>query len=229
MTIRGPAISIDVLIQEYVPGHEFGVFYYRRPGEQKGRIFSITDKRLPVVRGDGIQTLERLILGDRRAICMADHYLAQQADQLERVPAPGEQVRLVELGTHCRGAIFLDGRSVHSDALERAIDAISRCFRGFYFGRYDIRARDVESLKRGEGFKVIELNGVTSEATHIYDPRIGLLKAYRTLFEQWRLAFEIGSLNRERGARPARPGELLRLIRRYRDLARVHPDSPDLI
>lgn len=34
----------------------------------------------------------------------------------------------------------------------------------------------------------------------MYDPKYGLLHAYRVLFAQWRLAFEIGKENRRRGA-----------------------------
>ena len=44
----------------------------------------------------------------------------------------------------------------------------------------------------GRNMKILELNGVTSEATHIYDPKFSLLDAYRVLFQQWRIAFEIG-------------------------------------
>jgi len=78
-----------------------------------------------------------------------------------------------------------------------------------------VRSESVEAFRRGR-FRVIELNGVTSEATSIYDPRHGLVHAYRTLFAQWRLAFAIGAENRERGVRPARLGELARAIGRYR-------------
>ena len=84
--------------------------------------------------------------------------------------------------------------------LEAAIERISQCYLGFYFGRYDLRAASVGDLMAGRNFKILELNGVTSEATHIYDPRHGLLYAYRTLFEQWRMAFEIGAANRACGA-----------------------------
>jgi hypothetical protein len=178
---------------------------------------------MPVVRGDGTHTLEQLILLDGRAVSMARHYLRVQGNRIWRVPSEGEVVTLVELGTHCRGAIFLDGSGFCTEPLERAIDETSRAYRGFFFGRYDIRTEDLEELKLGRGFKVIELNGVTSEATHIYDPRCGLLEAYRTLFEQWRIAFEIGRRNRQRGARPARLGEMLQLLREYRVLARNHP------
>jgi hypothetical protein len=119
-------------------------------------------------------------------------------------------VQLVELGSHCRGAIFLDGGRLKTPQLEAAIDRISRGFRGFYFGRYDVRAASADEFRAGL-FRVLELNGVSSEATHIYDPAVSLLGAYRVLFEQWRMAFEIGAENRDRGFHPAGVSDLLRL------------------
>jgi membrane protein DedA with SNARE-associated domain len=190
-----------VIIQEYVPGAEFGVFYYRLPGEERGRIFSITEKLMPAVTGDGASTLERLILNDERAVCLARIYCERQRGRLRDVPREGERVQLVELGTHCRGAIFLDGASFKTEELEEAIDRVTRGYEGFYFGRFDIRTPNVEDFRRGRNFKVIELNGVTSEATHIYDPRHSLFAAYRVLFAQWRIAFEIGARSAARGAR----------------------------
>lgn len=204
----------DLLVQEYAPGFEFGVFYYRRPGEERGRIFSITEKRFPEVEGDGRSTLEELILKDGRAVCMARIYQKRHAARLGEVLTGGETFALVELGSHCRGALFLDGSRFKTEALERSIDLLSRGFDGFYFGRFDIRTPSPEDFRRGLNFKVVELNGVTSEATHIYDPAHGLLYAYRVLFRQWRLAFEIGAQNRARGARPTTLFGLAGLTRR---------------
>jgi pimeloyl-ACP methyl ester carboxylesterase/membrane protein DedA with SNARE-associated domain len=204
------ALDGDCLIQEYLDGPELGVFYVRRPGEERGRIFSITDKRLPRVVGDGTATVEQLILRDERAMRMAPTHLDRLAEELDRVPAAGEQLRLVEVGTHRLGALFLDGERWRTPALEAAVERISRSFPGFYFGRYDLRAPSYESFQRGEGLRVVELNGVTSEATHIYDPANSLLAAYRVLFRQWALAFDVGALNRAQGARPARFGALIR-------------------
>jgi len=75
----------------------------------------------------------------------------------------------------------------------------------------------------GRYIKVIELNGVTSEATHIYDPKMSLIDAYRVLFEQWRIAFEIGDRNRARGVRPIVIRELVRAVCDFRRLARSYP------
>ncbi len=214
--------AVDTILQEYVAGDEFGVFYVRRPSEGKGRIFSITEKRFPVVAGDGRRTLEQLILDDPRAVCMARFYLDKQGERLADTPRNGEAAQLVELGTHCRGAIFLDGGRVKTPELEQAFDEISRGFAGFYFGRFDVRTPSVEAFKRGRNFKVIELNGVTSEATHIYDPQNSLLDAYRVLFAQWRLAFEIGAANRERGAATTSVRTLIKLTADYQQGAQHH-------
>lgn len=202
----------DAIVQEYVAGLEYGIFYIRRPGEPRGRIFAITDKRFTAVRGDGISTLERLILGDDRAVCMAPVHLRQHFSELASVPPVDAMLPLVELGTHCRGATFLDGAAIETPALADAIDRLSRSYAGFWFGRYDIRVPDLAEFQQGRGFKVVELNGATSEATSIYDPKHSLGHAYRVLFEQWRLAFEIGALNHRSGASVATWGELWRIL-----------------
>ena len=216
--------GFDALVQEYAPGAEFGVFYIRRPDEERGRIFSITEKKLPSVTGDGVSTLERLILLDPRAVAIADHYLRVLGDRRDEIPCAGDQVQLVEVGTHCRGAIFLDGARFATAALESRIDRISAGFPGFFFGRYDLCVRDPEAFADGGGFKIVELNGVTAEATHIYDPRHSLFDAWRTLFRQWRLAFEIGEANRNAGHAPTGWFEIFRLLRAYADSSRTHPD-----
>jgi hypothetical protein len=165
------------------------------------------------VGGDGRRTLEELILADDRAVCLAPFFLRKLAARLAEVPAAGETVRLTELGTHCRGALFLDGwDEAWSDALEARLDALSRQREGFFFGRYDVRAPSAEALRARGEFRVLELNGVSSESTHIFDPKHSLWTGWRVLCAQWRLAFAIGAANRAQGARPAGWRELYRAI-----------------
>ena len=222
---RARETRVDVLIQEYAPGEEFGVFYYRMPDEERGTIYSVTEKRFPSVRGDGESTLEQLILRDARAVAMARIYLTRFAGRLSHVPARGVEIPLVEVGTHCLGAVFLDGGWVLTPDLEQAIDAIGRSYEGFYFGRFDLRAPDRAELQAGRGFKILELNGLTSEATSIYDPRNGLTDAYRVLFRQWRIAFEIARRNRAAGAPTTGLFRLFQEWLRYRRLHAAHADA----
>ena len=201
-----------LVAQAYVEGPEFGVFYVCRPSESRGRIISITEKRRLWLTGDGVRTLEELILDDERAVCMARFHFRKHAARLDEIPGRKEAFPLVEVGAHCRGSLFLDGRRIQTTELESAVDRIARCSREFYFGRFDFRAPSEESFRRGVDLKVLELNGVTSEATHIYDPTNSLWVAYRTLFTQWRLAFEIAAENRARGHPATSALELGRLV-----------------
>lgn len=221
----------DAILQRYAPGEEFGVFWVHHPAEPQGRIFSITTKSFTAVVGDGRSTLEELILGDDRAVCQAPLYLERFAGGLERVPAAGERVPLVEVGNHCRGTLFLDGRHLATPELEARIGEIAAAIPGFWFGRFDLRAPSVERFRAGRDLAVLELNGVTAEATHIYQPGASLFAAWRTLAEQWRLAFAIGAENVRRGARAASARELAALLaersrrRRAAAVARRHRDT----
>jgi len=202
----------DTIVQKYDHGMEFGIFYYRYPGEPEGRIFSITEKRFPALIGDGLSTIAELVLRDERAVCLADLYLSRLKRSADDVPAAGELVPLAELGSHCRGAVFLDGAKLETEALRSAVDAIARKFAGFHFGRFDVRSESIEDLQNGR-FEVLELNGVSAEATHIYDPSVRLLEAYRVLFRQWRIAFEIGARNRNLGHQPMLMRDFIAMLR----------------
>jgi len=142
-------------------------------------------------------------------------FLARHVGQLNRVPAAGERFRLAVAGNHCQGTVFRDGSHLITPELEQAIDSIAGTFEGFCVGRFDVRYSDVQAFRSGRDFVVVELNGVTSESTNIYDPAWSLLTAYRTVMHQSQLVFRIGDLNRRRGHRPTRLIELLRLMYSY--------------
>ncbi|MBY0401205.1 hypothetical protein K2X89_12980, partial [Myxococcota bacterium] len=199
------------LLQPFVAGDEFGLFYLRHPGEERGTLFSIARKTPRFVTGDGIAPLADRILADPICLPVAEKLLALNTDRLAWIPADGERVRLTQLGTHSLGCRFLVGEDRRSPALEAAVDRLSRAV-GLDFGRYDVRAESEEALRAGR-FRVIEFNGLTGEAAHIYDPRYGLIAGLRMLAEQWRAAFAIGAAHRDQGRRPLPWSALVALVR----------------
>lgn len=205
--------------------HEAGVLYYRIPREDRGHIMSVTLKEFPSVLGDGARTLRELILADPRAALIKDVYLRRHAAQLDRVLNAGERFRLVFAGNHAQGAIFLDGRHCITPELEARIHEIASSIPEFYFGRFDIRFESLEAFRRGEGLHIVEINGAGAEATHIWDARATLASAYKTLFRQFRILFEIGAENRRRGHRALGPVRLLRDCYRYRRASRAYPST----
>ncbi|HQR05276.1 MAG TPA: VTT domain-containing protein [Gemmatales bacterium] len=206
----------DCILQPYHPGpYEAGIFYYRHPDETQGHIFSITDKRFPVIIGDGKSTLRELIWKHPRYRMQAGRFLERHTREADRVLHAKEQFSLAVAGNHCQGTLFLDGASLITPELERRVDAIAKHFNGFFIGRFDVRYSSVEAFMRGDDLAIVELNGVTSESTNIYDPSRSLLQAYQTLCRQWSLLYAIGHANAQHGTKPPGITALLRTVFTY--------------
>lgn len=55
------------MVQEYIDYTlEAGIFYYRIPGETKGWVSGIVGKEFLEVKGDGISTIEMLLMKEDR-------------------------------------------------------------------------------------------------------------------------------------------------------------------
>lgn len=213
-----------VMLQEFIPlENEAGLFYVRHPDEPMGRLTSLTLKEVPVVVGNGRSTLRRLILADPRAGRVAHLYLGRVAARLAEIPAQGVRVPLVFVGNHCKGSVFRNGADHITPALTARIERLARAMPNFHFGRIDVRFATLAELRRGEGLRVIEINGAGSEATHVWDPRTTLWQAWRSQFHHYGLAYRIGAANRARGARPTSVPELLRLWSKQRRLMAAYP------
>jgi hypothetical protein len=222
--LRAFPLGARLLLQRYVAHEgEAGIFYCRRPGEERGRIVSITLKYFPHVHGDGRRTLRELILADPRAGKLPHLYLHRHAARLDTVPAAGTAIRLAFAGSHSRGAIFRDGSHLVTPAMEARFEAIARAMPEFHFGRFDLRFADFAQVQAGKDFTIVEVNGAGAESTHIWDRKTGLLKAWRDLMRQYRWLFEIGSANRARGFKPLSWAEFRRAHRREKELTPLYP------
>ena len=215
-----------VVAQVAHPGpFEAGVFYYRLPRQSRGHIFSITDKHFSRLMGDGRHTVEELIWMHPRFFMQARVFLQRHRAIRDKILGAGEELPLAVAGNHCQGTMFKDGSHLITPALEARMDEIARHFDGFFFGRFDIRYSDRADFMAGNDITIIELNGVTSESTNLYDPSWSILRAYRTLAATWQLAFTIGSGNREAGHQPTRLTDLLKSLWKHFRAPRLNPLS----
>ncbi len=194
---------VDFVIQEYIDlQEEVGVFYYRLPGEDKGHITSITQKEFLSVTGDGRASVLNLILSQPRAKLQLKRLKKTHAHLLESVPAEGQKVNLGIIGNHSKGTLFIKGNHLINDSLRRLFDCISKEITGFYYGRFDIKCGSIEELNAGKNFKIIEVNGVCSEPTHIYDPHTSsYFKAVRDIFRHWKILHTISRTNHRVGVK----------------------------
>lgn len=190
------------MLQEFTPGIEYGVHYARLPNEDKGWIFSLGRKDSIFLQGDGVNNLKHLIMKHPRACIMYKVHLAKHKDKLDWVPAKEEEFKLVEIGTHSRGAIFNDSRNLITQDLSSKIDDLSKGYPGFFIGRYDILAFSEKDLQAGKNFKVVELNSVMGEPPHMYHPSNTLWQGYVALFQYIKLVTVIAKENILLGNQP---------------------------
>ncbi len=191
--------SINLIIQEFVEfKNECGIFYHRIPGEKKGRITSVTLKKYLTVLGDGHSTISELIMNNERAKHYLEYISEINKDRLQMIPKLNEEVVLNVIGNHSKGTQFIDGNHLINSELEKFLDKLNAEIKGWFYGRIDIKFNSFDELLKGENFKIIEINGVISEPTHIYDATKGsYFKALKSIKNHWKLIYVIGVKNKK--------------------------------
>ena len=191
--------KVDTLIQEYINyPNECGIFYHRIPGNDTGKITSITLKKFLTVTGDGISKLADLILKDDRAFLYYDLLKNIHKDKMNLVVEKEEIVKLTVIGNHSKGTQFLNGNHLISKELEQLFDKVTKPIENWFYGRLDIKYENFEKLKQGSGFKILEVNGIISEPTHIYDPtNATYFDALKSIKKHWKIMDVIARTNHD--------------------------------
>jgi hypothetical protein len=188
--------QFPMLVQALVDyKNEAGVFYYRFPWEENGRISGVVTKEFLTVTGNGISTLEDLVMQNSRYILQLDALRRMQEIDLTEILIAGEEKILVPFGNHARGSKFIDTTSLVTPALEKTIDNICKQIPGFYFGRLDIMYSNWQDLTEGKNISIIELNGAGSEPTHIYDPSHSIFFAWKEITRHLKVLYRISVYN----------------------------------
>lgn len=214
------------MLQRFIDApHEAALLYIRRPGDARGRVAALTIRHLPQVTGDGAATVEALIVADPRMRRNARIYRnSLSEDVLEHVPAAGERVPLASIASIRAGGRYEDGDALITQALEDAVDALSRSMAGFHYGRFDVKFASVEALRQGR-FTILEVNGAGAEAIQFWDPKYAFLDTFRGVFAKQRDLFALGAEMRRRGHRPIGWRALVRAHLKQRRLIKSYPAS----
>ncbi len=182
-----PLLMGNYMLQKYTSyPFECGVFYIRRNGVPK--ITGINKKHFPTVIGNGRDNLLTLAKNHYR-YTHHWHSFLQYVDT-QQIPADGESVRLSFIGSHTLGCKFTDDMNLFTPELEKAIFKVFEDQPGFNFGRVDVKCESEEAFKAGK-FVVIEVNGVASLPTHMFDPKFKITEAYKIFFEHGKYLVKI--------------------------------------
>jgi hypothetical protein len=210
-------VQEDFIIQEFITYDiELGVLYYRYPDEPKGRVSSITRKEFLSVVGDGKSTVEQLMQQSTRARFQLVSMRERIGDMgMNEVIKVGEHRVLEPIGNHCRGTKFLDNNSLINSQLHQIFDKIAKPIEGFHYGRFDMKVKSIDDLYQGKNIRIMELNGVSSEPGHIYDPQNTLWTAYRDLARHWKAIADISIQQSRRGIMPVPANVIWGVVRKH--------------
>ena len=205
------AAHFNYIIQEFIDFDlEFGVLYSRLPNSEKGEVSSVTLKEFLTVIGDGKSTIVELMHNSTRARFQIKRLKKEMGEAINRVPLNNEKVLLEPIGNHCRGTRFINFNHIINDDVHMAFDKISLPIKGFYYGRFDLKAKTIGDFQQGNFIKIMELNGASSEPGHIYDNSFTLFKAYKDLLYHWRRLANISALNMKNGLKPVSFGLIIK-------------------
>ncbi|MEN8185628.1 MAG: hypothetical protein ABFR05_00720 [Bacteroidota bacterium] len=163
-------MDIPIILQEFIDHpNEMGIFYHRMPDSEQGKITSITIKKYQTLTGDGTSTLSELILNHKEAFLYHDVFKNIHKERINNILKEGEKITVSEIGNHCKGTQFINGNNLITKDMGNLFDNLSNQIEGWFYGRLDIKFANLESFLQGENFTILEINGIISEPTHIYD------------------------------------------------------------
>jgi hypothetical protein len=196
-------IPVAYIVQELVNyPMEVSVFYIRHPQETKGRVTGFLHKIPLQVAGNGSDTLEQLILEHPKAKKRLREMFSKHKEHLQTIIPAGETYMLSYAANHNRGAHFIDLKEYIDDKLVSLFDEISLGINDFFYGRYDIMCSNVEDLKKGKNFTILEYNGCGAEPNHFYDTGYTLIGAYREILKHWKALYRISKYNSQHVIKP---------------------------
>ena len=206
------------IIQEFITfEEEFSVLYYRIPNKERGEVTSLCRKVYLHVIGNGKDTLEELLKIDDRSYLQLDRLKKENKLVFEEIIPKKEKRVISRIGNHSKGTMFLDLNEEIDEQLTQTFDAIFSEIKDVYFGRADLKCTSLSDLKGGKNIRILEINGVSAEPAHIYDPKYSFVKATRDLLQQWKVLFEISKIQLARGVKPMSVGGLYNYFKKYRN------------
>jgi len=196
-------VPVEYIIQQMVHyPMEVSVFYIRHPKDEKGTVTGFLHKIPLQITGDGKHTLEELVLEHPKGKKRTTELKNKHQQFWDTIVPEGQKYILSYAANHNRGARFVDLKEHIDDKLVGIFDKISIDINDFFYGRYDILCTNVEDLKNGKNFSILEYNGCGAEPNHFYDTGYTLIRAYKEILKHWKALYQICKYNSHQGIEP---------------------------
>lgn len=171
---------------------EYAVFVIRLPN-QSVKILSITYKEFLTVTGNGIQTIQGLLQNNFRYLLAKKHIDPIWESNWQQVPSQGKSILIQPIGNHNKGTCFKDVSQSINAKMEELFNQIVPPA-GLHYGRFDVKAQNLQSLENGKGLKIIEFNGSIAEPVSYLDPSYSFLKGQQLILRHLKAQKQLGRI-----------------------------------
>lgn len=185
--------TMDYMVQEFIDDPiELSIHIQCIDGSLQ--ISGVTEKQLLTIQGDGVSTINALLMQQKHTRYCRKKLRKLLSDRLTEVLAAGEIIQPGYIGNWNYGTVFHTRPEWNTEQLRSTMEQINTTIGLFEYARYDLKCSSVEALTAGN-FKILEINGVKGEPIHIYDPANTLWGAYREIFRHWEWILQISRRN----------------------------------
>jgi hypothetical protein len=215
-TFRFPT---DFLIEEFIDYPvEAAVLYWKNPETGESGIQSVAGKAFLTVIGDGRLAVECLLKQNPRGVLQVERLQKEKPELLKYVPQSGEKILVEPIGNHCRGTQFLNYNHLITQEMVAAFDKIQADLPGCYVYRLDLKTPSVSDLQAGQNIRILEINGVSSDPAHIYDPNIPFFEIWAAYIRLWQKIFEISTALHRQGTPYMKLKEYTKYLKSQKDM-----------
>ncbi len=187
------------IVQEYIDGElEVGVFVVYFPEFNQFKITSLTQKKYFTVTGNGNETIEELVLKNKRGIVFFNELKANSKYDFKIKLKEGEQIIIHKMGNHCKGTEFINANDKITHEMEAFFNQFMKNHNDIEYGRFDIILNKFNDLETGN-FKIIEFNGLAAEPIHLYDSSVGYINSLKVFKQHFEHMQVISRYNKKKG------------------------------
>lgn len=194
------SINAKYVIQDVIKYPlEVSVFYYRHPSKRKGTVSGFLSKEVPKVVGDGNSTLLQLIRDHSELRFHELTFEKKHRKNINKIIPLGHEYILSNASNRGQGGKLICLQHEITDGLIDVFDKLSLYKGNFFYGRYDIKCKSIEDLKKGKNFSILEYNGCGSGTQQIYAYPYTFSQALGIILRHWKALYDISRYNYKQG------------------------------
>lgn len=183
--------TANCTVQEFVDlQEEFAVFITKHPGETL-KIQSLVQKEFLTITGNGKENIQQLLNKKLRYRMARKKINPFWIPRFGEIPSAGENLLIQPVGNHNRGTCFYNITHQITPKMENLFHQIVPQS-GIYYGRFDVKAKDLQSLETGDHLLIIEFNGTIAEPVAYLDPANSFFKAQKIVMKHYKEQLRIG-------------------------------------